>query len=96
MSITLNPEVETRLHLAAEYEGKSTEIYLNDLLDRLLPPLNESNVSQQQTIPRTLADVLAGRIGGVHGGGAAWSEDTGKAFSEAMQKKYGIQEDNAE
>jgi addiction module HigA family antidote len=39
--------------------------------------------------PRTLAELLAGRIGGVHGGGRAWSEDTGKAFTKSMEEKYG-------
>lgn len=38
--------------------------------------------------PRTLAEVFAGRTGGVHGGGTAWSEDTGRAFAEGMTTKY--------
>lgn len=41
-----------------------------------------------QESPETLAELFAGRVGGVHGGGKAWSEDTGEAFSEGMARKF--------
>jgi len=45
--------------------------------------------SEEKEPPKTLAELFAGRVGGIHGGGKAWSEDTGKAFSEGMTEKFG-------
>jgi|GEM_PF-6795580 hypothetical protein len=89
MSITLNPEVATRLQQAAQKEGMSPEIYLNDLLQNVLPPLSSSESQDNGAKPKTLAEVFAGRTGGIQGGGVAWSEGVGEAFSEGVCLKYG-------
>ena len=58
---------------------------------RLVPlPISEN---EDNKAPASLADIFAGRIGGLHGGGKAWSEDTGKAFAEGMKRKYGADND---
>jgi hypothetical protein len=44
---------------------------------------------EEKEPPKTLTELFTGRVGGVHGGGKAWSEDTGKAFSEGMAEKFG-------
>jgi len=65
------------------------QTHLSDLLQTI--DLTKVRVPREDAEPpkRTLAEVFAGRTGGIHGGGTAWSENTGRAFTEAMAGKYG-------
>ncbi len=69
-----------------------------DALSGLLEEIDLTAISAPipgQKPQGTLAELFAGRTGGFHGGGKAWSEDTGKAFTEAMREKHGYQDEEA-
>lgn len=67
--------------------------HLSDLLTPIDLTTAFVRYADQDTPKRTLADVFAGRTGGFHGGGTAWSEGTGRAFTDAMDEKYGRSSD---
>ncbi len=60
-----------------------------------LIPLTTSDAGEQSS-QISLADIFVGRVGIVHGGGTAWSENTGKAFADGMVQKYGPDKDKSE
>lgn len=64
--------------------------HLSDLLPKI--DLTAAHVPLEDLdMPKpTLAEVFAGRTGGVHGGGKAWSEETGGAFSNEMVNQYEV------
>ena len=71
------------------HEKRLPQTHLTDLLPAI--DLTEFALRQgeEKEPPKTLAELFVGRMGGVHGGGKAWSEETGKAFEEAMAGKQG-------
>ena len=71
------------------HEKRLPETHLAELLTPIDLTAFNSGPPEEKESPKTLAELFAGRVGGVHGGGEAWSESTGRAFSEAMTEKYG-------
>ena len=65
------------------------QTHLGDLLTKMDLTTVPVPQGEPEAPKRTLAEVFAGRTGGIHGGGRAWSEDTGRAFADAMVEKYG-------
>jgi hypothetical protein len=90
MTLELTPELEDALEKRARERGTTPELLALDALrDRFLPAPDTAAPAEAEG---TLADFLAGYIGGVRSsehvpGGARMSEKTGKDFAEALLRK---------
>lgn len=77
-----------RLH----HEKLLPQSHLNDLRTPIDLTAVAAAVPNESVPLATLAETFAGRVGGLHGGGTAWSEDTGRAFAEAVGRKQATEQ----
>ena len=83
-TITLPPDLESRLADAAHKRGTTPELLALDGLRQLFAPPSADNGTEGQG---TLFDFLAGYIGTVAGAAEPYSEDCGRRFAEGLAEK---------
>lgn len=77
-TITLPPDLETRISEEASRRGTTPEVLALDGLRRLFPPVSGP------TAEATLLDFLQDHIGTLDGSAEPLSEDCGRRFAEGL------------
>jgi hypothetical protein len=85
--ITLPPELEAPLAEAAKRQGTSPELLAIESLRKQFAPTPPPNGTEISAEGKTLYDVLKDYIGAIDGVSEPLSEDTGRRFSELLERR---------
>jgi hypothetical protein len=85
--IELSPETESAVREHAEAQGKDAAQLLRKMVEDAFPARLAEAPGGDDERP-SLAELYAGEFGRIEGSSEAFSEDTGRRFTEYVTQKY--------